>query len=290
MDARLLRYFIAVVDNRSITAAADALYVSQPAVSRGIKELERECGVVLLDHVGRSVKPSPAGVIFANSARAALRALDACAHTARTIRGIEAGVVSISAPPALQADPLSRMWHEFAEQIPGIELEVVTATDGVSALEFVHQDDAELGLTDQEDTGVLVARPAGGVELVVIAPPDMVPTRGRSVRLDDLQGKPCLASPRGTRPRRMLDAARRGGLDLPLVGEGLHRLALPSFVARGNGWALVPESSLVGLSDEHIRVLSLEPEVVVPISLVHRDAALSLAAKAFIEVCILHDG
>ncbi len=85
MELRVLRYFLAVVDERSITAAAARVRVAQPSLSRQLRGLEVELGVELFDRGGRSVKLSPAGRRFlpivrdlvarADSARASMTAI-----------------------------------------------------------------------------------------------------------------------------------------------------------------------------------------------------------------------
>ncbi len=61
MDLRLLRYFIACVEQKTIHAAAEAVHVSQPALSKAIHNLETDLGVTLLDRLPRGVVPTPFG-------------------------------------------------------------------------------------------------------------------------------------------------------------------------------------------------------------------------------------
>lgn len=61
MNLRLLRYFMACVENRTMHAAAQAVHISQPALSKAIAELEADLGVTLLDRMPRGVAPTPYG-------------------------------------------------------------------------------------------------------------------------------------------------------------------------------------------------------------------------------------
>ncbi len=61
MDLRLLRYFVACVENRTMHAASRAVNVSQPALSKAIANLEDQLGVALLDRQPRGVTPTPYG-------------------------------------------------------------------------------------------------------------------------------------------------------------------------------------------------------------------------------------
>src|ERR1041384_3413941 len=78
-----LRSFLAVVRTGSVTAAADELVVSQPSVSAAVTALARELGVELTERVGRNLRPSPAGEVFAEYAADIIGLLDQGARAAR---------------------------------------------------------------------------------------------------------------------------------------------------------------------------------------------------------------
>ncbi len=76
MELTQLRYFCAVVQHGSITAAAEALYVSQPALSKTIIHLERELGHPLFDRIGRRIHLNPRGRAFYERVKDALDLID----------------------------------------------------------------------------------------------------------------------------------------------------------------------------------------------------------------------
>ena len=84
MDLRLLRYFITVIDEGSISQAASRLEIAQSAVSRAMQTLEANLGVRLLVRTSRSAKPTDAGSILADEARALLERVNALAERTRT--------------------------------------------------------------------------------------------------------------------------------------------------------------------------------------------------------------
>ena len=69
MNLRTLRYFIAIADGGSLTAAAAAIPIAQPALTRQMRELETEMGVQLLQRMPRGVRLTQAGVTFYESAQ-----------------------------------------------------------------------------------------------------------------------------------------------------------------------------------------------------------------------------
>ena len=72
MELRHLRYFIAVAEEENITRAAERLHVSQPPLSRQIRDLEEELGAALFERTAKSVRLTDVGRIFLTEARAVL--------------------------------------------------------------------------------------------------------------------------------------------------------------------------------------------------------------------------
>ncbi len=110
MELRHLRYFIAVAELENVSRAALKLHVSQPALSRQVRDLEDELGVALLERRAKSVRLTDAGRVFLTEARAVLQRAEAAVKAARqAVTGGELHVgyaPSVTArilPPALRA-------------------------------------------------------------------------------------------------------------------------------------------------------------------------------------------
>ena len=76
MELRHLRYFVAVAEEQNVTRAAARLHVSQPPLSRQIRDLEDELGVALFDHGAKAVRLTEAGKVFLTEARAVVQRAD----------------------------------------------------------------------------------------------------------------------------------------------------------------------------------------------------------------------
>src|SRR5260221_4216129 len=85
MELRHLRYFVAVAEEQNVTRAAARLHVSQPPLSRQIRDLEDELGVALFEHGARAVRLTEAGKAFLTEARAVLQRSDEAVTAARAI-------------------------------------------------------------------------------------------------------------------------------------------------------------------------------------------------------------
>src|SRR5277367_3575213 len=77
MELRHLRYFVAVAEEENVSRAALKLHVSQPGISRQIRDLEGEIGFLLLERSAKSVRLTGAGKVFLTEARAVLQRADA---------------------------------------------------------------------------------------------------------------------------------------------------------------------------------------------------------------------
>lgn len=85
MELRHLRYFVAVAQEENVSRAALKLHVSQPALSRQIRDLEDEIGFLLLERSAKSVRLTEAGRTFLNESRAVLQRADDAVKAARVV-------------------------------------------------------------------------------------------------------------------------------------------------------------------------------------------------------------
>jgi LysR family transcriptional regulator, benzoate and cis,cis-muconate-responsive activator of ben and cat genes len=89
MELRHLRYFVCVAEIENVSHAALKLHISQPALSRQIRDLEDEMGVLLLERTAKSVSLTEAGRVFLNEARAVLERAEQAIKKAQTIAGAD---------------------------------------------------------------------------------------------------------------------------------------------------------------------------------------------------------
>jgi DNA-binding transcriptional LysR family regulator len=124
MELRHLRYFLAVADARSFTAAAARLHVAQPALSQQIRALEKELGVTLVDRGARTRGLTGAGEVFAVRARAILREAQGAADEMAAFAGATRGGVRFgSALQSLTEGRLASSLAKFHRLNPGLFVE-----------------------------------------------------------------------------------------------------------------------------------------------------------------------
>src|SRR5580692_2408793 len=187
MDSNRLRHFVAVVDHGGFTAAAHAVYVSQPAISLAVKELEAELGVALFVRSGRRVQLTAAGSALLEPARQVLRDLETGEAAVEAVAGLKAGNVTIASLPTLAADPVAPLVGAFRRLHPGVRIDLA-APEGTSELfDLVVAGTCELGVTDAHDVpDGLESHPLGRQSLVLILPRGSEHVEGAEIDLASL--------------------------------------------------------------------------------------------------------
>jgi DNA-binding transcriptional LysR family regulator len=122
VNLRQLRYFVTIVDEGSVTRAAERLYVAQPSVSQQIKALEAELGGLLLERIPTGVRLTEAGKAFLGDARAALRYSDRAADSARSVLGLHAGELEVATVTSMAYGLLPGVFARWQEAHPGPSL------------------------------------------------------------------------------------------------------------------------------------------------------------------------
>lgn len=171
MSIRAMQCFVAVVSTGSISRAAGALHVAQPALSLLIRNLEEDLGVVLLHRTSRGVTPTAAGARLLSHAREILGRIDAARADVREDLAAPRGTVSLAMSMSmakLVAVPLLRF---SLQHWPDVYLKIIESSTGYIP-GFVSSGHADLGLTFSEDAAVdLRFQHLIDEELVVVSPP-----------------------------------------------------------------------------------------------------------------------
>ena len=122
MELRHLRYFAAVAEEQNVTRAAARLHISQPPLSRQIRDLEEELGVGFFKRTGKSVELTEAGKIFLNEARAVLLRTREAVQAVQAVASGARGKVRVGYAPSLTVEILPRALKLFEEAHPGMRV------------------------------------------------------------------------------------------------------------------------------------------------------------------------
>lgn len=126
MDLRLLRYFTACIEHKSMHAAAEALHVSQPALSKAIHQLEASLGAPLLERRPRGVVPTAYGATLLRYSKMIDAELRRAAAEIDAMRGATKGKINVGAVPTM-IPAMTRVAAEVLHSHPGLKLQIRVA-------------------------------------------------------------------------------------------------------------------------------------------------------------------
>jgi LysR family carnitine catabolism transcriptional activator len=284
MELQQLRYALAVVDHGTFTAAAEVCFVAQPSLSHAVRTLERELGTPLFHRLGRRTALTAAGEAFVPAAREVLRAIETVRAGVDAVTGVEAGHLDLVALPTLAVDPITPLVGAFRTAHPGVTVRLAHPEDTSELVELVRSGSSEIGITELPVAAERIATvPLGRQELVAILPPGS--PRPRHLELAALARRPLVTQRRGTSIRDALDAALAvSGADATVAVETDQREAIVPLVLAGAGAAVVPRPMAILARRDGAVVAPLRPALWRQLGLIHRDAPLSPAAQAFVEL------
>jgi DNA-binding transcriptional LysR family regulator len=243
VELRQLEYFVAVAQHRHFGRAAEAIYVTQPALSQQVRRLEAELGLALLRRTSRGVELTPAGADLLARAETILAEVAAARAEMDEHAGMVRGAVRLAATAA-DAVRLPEVLAAFHRDHPGVRIALRQAS-GAEALELVRRGAVDLAvLSPAGEVGGLDVAPLVEEPLrLIVEPGDAL--SGATVRLGDLSGRPFVLAEPGSALRETVMAAcqAEGFSPVPLLEVG-DPSAVRFLVAAGLGVALVPASWL----------------------------------------------
>jgi DNA-binding transcriptional LysR family regulator len=207
-----LRYLVTTADLGTMTAAAAALHMSQPALTRGLRDLEVELGIVLLARRGRRVELTDDGRWVLAAARRALAEVDSIAGYAahRKVERREADV-DVAATPTLQTELGVHVVPALARDRPDLLVRVVSCGSRAEVANLVRRGEADLGLCDLPVGDDLHVVPIDDREVFLISPPGTA--LDDPVTIDALDGLPMVLP--------TARSGRRPGFDGMFAGAGV---------------------------------------------------------------------
>jgi len=291
MNLHLLRIFVAVAEHRSFSRAAETLFISQPAVSKAVRELERQLDLPLLEReVGgaRGARPTESGQALLDHARGIFALERAAAEDIRARVGLKRGRLTVGASTTIAGYWLPPYVADFMTGLPAIELEIQTAnTRTVSRALIECQMDLALVEGAVDDPRILVTH-WRDEPLCIVAHPGSALARNPSPTLSELNRQIWLTREPGSGTREVTErmtAAYRLAPERQIVfgsNEGIARA-----VAAGLGVAMLPTRVVQELSTagavREVRLPSgpLPPRPLYLLQLKERPP--SPAARAFVE-------
>ncbi len=241
------RAFVTVVENRSVTLAAEKLHRSTSAVSKQLAKLEGELGVQLIDRTTQSIVVTRAGETFFHQCKAILHSVDEAERSIRENLDAPAGRLSISVPEGLLSTSLIQYLGEFTRTYEDVRLDIRVSNEVDDLLE--NQIDFAFRIADVED-GRLCAIPLSDIELLAVASPEYCKRHNLPGTIEELLDSDHLIVPTYVHLPRIVGmlAPDRVGMTFNLEAKHTtdNMLAMLEMARGGLGVAIVSDFSVQG--------------------------------------------
>lgn len=248
MELTPLRYLVAIAEAGHMTRAAEALGVSQPALSAAVRKIEDELGVPVFDRTGRGVELTEAGRVFVGHAQGALRDVEAGRRAVRALAGLETGTIRVGGGATAMGYLLPPAVRAVRREHPGLRFYVREAGSEAIAGAIL-TGELDLGIVTVPVThpgsGDLMSVRTIGDELRLITPAGHALGGKKSFRWSDLAGEPVVGFEAGSAVRDVIDAAAGAhGVTLDVVMEVRSIQSIEQMVRAGIGVGFVSRFAL----------------------------------------------
>lgn len=239
MDIRQLRYFLAVAEAPSISAAALVLG-AQPSLSQHIQRMEEELGVRLIDRTPRGSLLTEEGHVLVEHARRICDSLDRCVTDMRDLGGTVRGKVGFGMPPSCSMVMSVPLAETVRVELPEVRLRAIEAMSGYIK-DWIDNGTVDIGfLYDLSGAGNLCATHVMNEDLFFYSAPDAWPLAtppGAPVALRDLQGLDMILTSSALR-QTIENYCAEIGVSLRVVIEMDAMTQIKDLVACGSGYTI----------------------------------------------------
>ena len=287
MELRQLKYFVKSAEYLNFSVAAKHLYITQSTLSQQIKQLEYELGFELFLRNSRHILLTEAGEEFLPFARKTILDAEDGVQRLHDLQHVKTGTLRVGVTYSLST-VLTEGLISFMKAFPGIKLEIYYKTvDELLVLLREHKVDFILSYKPLSDAPDVDSMPLFENTLALVVSKDHPLASRKTIKLNELSGKPLILPSKGLQARTMLDKLM-DGKDVELVYklELNETNILLQMVATGNYATILSTSAVFGKT--RFKAIPLdEPGNVMEASLLRLEGAYQKsAAKEFIDILL----
>lgn len=254
--------FLVEVERRglSISAAAEALFTSQPGVSKQIGLLEEELGVTIFERSGKRLTAVTApGLIVLAMARRVLSEVQNMKRVGADYAAEDSGTLSIATTHTQARYTLPKVVQAFMVKFPKVRLSLLQGNPRQIA-EMVQRDQADLAIATESIAGVdgLITLPCYQWEHVVVVPPDHPLLRSKTVSLEEIAAYPLITYDGAFAGRSKIDHAfSLRGLKPDVLLEAIDADVIKTYVELGMGIGIIAGMAFDAERDKNLRAISV---------------------------------
>jgi DNA-binding transcriptional LysR family regulator len=255
MDLAHLKNFVAIADAGTMGLAAKQLHVSQPTLSRQIRELEQSLGVRLFDRIGRRIVLAADGREMLARSRRLLAEAESLRERAAALGGGTGGVLRVGATPQFIEAGMPQVLASYGQRHPQVEVRIVE--DGAEPLiRAVEQGELHVAIGAVRDIAPLDSVLLYPIRLLAVMSRAHRLASRRTLAVADVLGETLLMLTAAFQTRQVFDEARHAARPEPRVLlESRSPQSLIALAAGGHGIAIVP--SVVALDRPGIAIAGL---------------------------------
>jgi DNA-binding transcriptional LysR family regulator len=246
-DLRQLRFFVTVAELMNVSRAAEALNISQSALSRQLQALEEEIGLRLFDRVGKRLVLTAEGEEMLPRVAGLVEQAEALSIRAVDVARGRIGRLRIGSTPQTIAALIAPALKAFRIDHPLIEVALLEGANR-ELIEMVERGAVHVAIAGSEDPNAFGSAPLFSAELLAYLPPNDRRAKASALPLEALKDMPFLLLRRGFMTREMFDyACRKLGIRPRIVLESDSPHALVAMVEAGHGVAILSSSAANGI-------------------------------------------
>lgn len=286
MTIMQLQILLAVVDKGSFTQAAEALNMTQSAVSHAIASLETELGVRLLQRNRYGNELNDFGREVVQHAREVIRQTEQIRQKAASIKGLARGRIRIGSFPSTSVRLLPGIIQQFQLNYPGIELVLLEGTDE-EVYEWIENGVVDLGFVTLPVSGVETVLVARDEELIIMSGKNPL-RKARQLTIRQIANDPFIMSTR-YRDTTIQDLFKEAGIELNPKYKALGNATILGMIEENLGLTIFPEFVLPHkLNETGLVAIKLDPPVFRELAFGVRSlSAIAPAVKILIKTALV---
>ncbi|MGG0736433.1 LysR family transcriptional regulator [Niallia taxi] len=286
MDIRQLMYFVEVVKQKSMTRASEKLHISQPALSKGIKSLEEEIGITLINRSNKTHELTDAGQIVYDYAQKIMAQMDEMATTLHDMTNLARGSITIGIPPMIGSLFFPKVIAAFHKAYPNIHINI-KEYGAAKVVKSVEEGEFEIGiavlpLTDESSFNVfhLVSE-----EIKLIVNEQHKLADRKQVHMKELKEEEFIFY---SEEFALYEMMKRGfineGFEPNIIFKSSQWDFMIEIVAANLGISMLPESICSRTTNNQVRFMDLKPVTNWQLAVItKKDRYLSVAGRRFID-------
>lgn len=286
MNLKQIEAFRMVMQAGTVTAAAERLRISQPAVSRLLSQLESKTGLRLFLRVNQRLHPTPEGILFHREVERSFVGLEKLDRAAASIRAGASGTLRIASIPVVGLAFLPRVLGLYKRSHPDVSISLQTRSS-VTVVDWVVSSNYEIGFASAPlDIANIHSARFAALPGVCILPPGHRLAAKPAIEPADLEGEDFISHDPMDLNRVAVDQLfRDADVRRRTLVEAPYAAVIAAMVSQGVGVSIVSPLAVLDRPPDSLVVRPFHPAVAFGFAVIYRkDTPLSVAARSFLAL------